>query len=531
MESWDEEQTRELDQGDQPVNTPPRRFRPNPDRRRRKVGKFFKMYFNHRTNKYERVIYSRPHSLSRKSPNPSAVTDFVTIYQSNTRGIKSKKQSLQLIANSVKPDIMLLSETLLKPSEKPKLKGYASFFKSRETKQGGGLITAVSESVSHGVVQVYSGLHEILVTRTEFTRKTLTIISVYGKQEQKKEIVQEEFDEICSQMTQAKVRGDLCMVVGDMNRHVGDIIPGNDDRVSFGGSLWRDLLSVGEFHLLNAAQDKVRGGPFTWFRPGGGARSALSLWIVCSDTLPHVELLTIDDLKDITPFRVKGRKDNRTQIYSDHVGTMVKLVNLDKIPNRHKTTSWSFKGPGVWEKYKEESQHTGTRLSRKLEAIDDLEKADKLFEKEMKALYYKCFKRITTKSPGPEKNVQIIDNKEKIEKVAQMNKEAFEKEIEMIKANGATVGKIYALKEIVHGRKRNQKQVPAAVQDPVIGEMVYTAGEIKETTVTTRDHKILLRSIGQFSELEHGDNRGDGAAQRASLALCGDRDEITGVSR
>ena len=100
-------------------------------------------------------------------------------------------------------------------------------------------MTAVSEVLaSSGTVQVYSGKTEILVTRTETMKKPL--MSVYGLQEEKKEEIQAEFDEIFGQMTHAKLRGDLCVVAGDLNRHIGDL------------------------------SDKVRGGPFTWHHQRAG---------------------------------------------------------------------------------------------------------------------------------------------------------------------------------------------------------------------------------------------------------------------
>ena len=94
------------------------------------------------------------------------------------------------------------------------------------------------------------------------------------------------------------------------------------------------------------------------------------------------------------------------------------MVNLNKVPLRDKTTSWSTEETGAWDKYRRESQQVGLKMMQNLENIDDIERADKMMTKEMKGLYYKCFKRRTTKTPRPERNKVVLDNAKKIEKVA-----------------------------------------------------------------------------------------------------------------
>ena len=57
------------------------------------------------------------------------------------------------------------------------------------------------------------------------------------------------------------------LVLGDMNRMVGNIVKGNHGKVSYGGKLIRDLVSSGKYVLLNAS-DKAVNGPFTRYHPG-----------------------------------------------------------------------------------------------------------------------------------------------------------------------------------------------------------------------------------------------------------------------
>ena len=93
-------------------------------------------------------------------------------------------------------------------------------------------------------------------------------------------------------------KGELIVVNGTMNKHVGDIIEGNEtDKVTFGGQLIKDLLDTGKYTLVNAT-NKVVGGPFTRFDPSdpenNDNKSALSLCIVSNELFTYVDCLTID---------------------------------------------------------------------------------------------------------------------------------------------------------------------------------------------------------------------------------------------
>ena len=394
--------------------------------------------------------------------------------------MKSKKNSLELISKEVRPDLMCVSETMLKESEKPKMRGFVPFYKSRAVKDGGGIATFVAENIANKAVQTLAAQAEVMAVRLEHTRIPVTVISAYGLQDNNRSAVQSEFDEIVGEMTAAKARGDIVFVTGDLNRHVGDLIFGNDDKVSFGGQLWRNLLENGEFVLINGVGRVCEGGPFTWHQPGGHARSALSLWITCEKGMQHVEKLYIDDSKTFCPFRTTG-KTGKT--FTDHLTTILKLKGLNRVPEMTEETRWSTRKPGCWEKFYEESKKVGEIILKKFNSRDEwkVEDANKMFEKEYKNLQWKCFERVSVKSGGPQQNKRII--KDKFTTTMKMNRAEFDEAIERIREKGATVGKIYELKNIVHGRRRQQKQTPAAVKDPTTGELQFNREEIKRATV------------------------------------------------
>ena len=58
-----------------------------------------------------------------------------------------------------------------------------------------------------------------------------------------------------------KSRNESAIVIGDLNKLVGDIVPGNHTKVSYGGQLVRDLIETEEYILVNST-DVVNGGPY-----------------------------------------------------------------------------------------------------------------------------------------------------------------------------------------------------------------------------------------------------------------------------
>ena len=439
----------------------------------------------------------------------------LVIYQCNIRGYKSKSSSIKIISKEIQPDVLVLSETMLTGQEKPRIKNFSPFFRSRSDKGGGGLVTAVADNIAVSSLQTYSGKYEILEVRLEHTATPLTIISVYGVQDTKKELVKEEFEEIVGRMAVAKSRGDLVVVTGDLNRKVGDLITNNDNKVSYGGELWRELLDQENFHLVNSLDPLCKGGPFTWFQPGGLSKSALSLWIVCSEALKHIDTLTIDKDKKKTPFRVTGPRQNRKKTYSDHCATILTLKDLNREIPQKKTIAWSTKKKGAWNKYTKNSEDAGKVINEKLDNIDDVDEAEKVISKEVKNVWWKTFKKVKIKSGGKKKNKEVTEDK--MEEAAKISVKKFRDEVEKIKNEGARMGKIYQLRNIVHGKEKQQKQTPSAVKDSKTGEIKYSKAEIKNATIdhvkeTLRDrepkeeHEELVnerkRVIAEAMELE-----------------------------
>ena len=171
---------------------------------------------------------------------------------------------------------------------------------------------------------------EYLITRLDHVHPALNIVNVYGGQESRmsRQEVLESWGRLKVDLNAIKARNENCLILGDLNRAVGAGIlgvPGNNPRVSFGGTLVRELLEEQEYTLVNGL-DLAEGGPWTWESAADcRTKSCLDLVLVSAGLLPHVSSLIVDSQRKISPARVSIRKGKRKLILTDHFPLKVKL--------------------------------------------------------------------------------------------------------------------------------------------------------------------------------------------------------------
>ena len=145
-----------------------------------------------------------------------------------------------------------------------------------------------------------------------------------------------------------------------MNKQVGNDhlgIPGNHAVVSHGGQLIRDLVESGNWVLLNAMEEKVKGGPFTRSDPATGRLSCLDFWLCTTGLVPHVKSLEIDSERKMAVARPVRRGGRWQLTHSDHFSMLLSLVNLQKArqseEKREKEVRWNLSKKNGWERYKQ----------------------------------------------------------------------------------------------------------------------------------------------------------------------------------
>ena len=237
----------------------------------------------------------------------------VKLFHLNIRGFNSKRKSLESILGNVSPAIVTVNETALQFKQKPKLKNYISINRNRTDRIMGGVATFVAASDKDSFTKISEGAQydEYLVTRHSNFSEPLNVINVYGEQEcrSSKNELEERWGRILKEIYQIEMRGEMLILIGDLNKHTGNDelgINNNHSKISFGGELLRGFLSSGRYICLNNSR-KASGGPFTRYDPSKPIirehMSCLDYVIISKALEPFIESLEIDSTMKYSPKR------------------------------------------------------------------------------------------------------------------------------------------------------------------------------------------------------------------------------------
>ena len=113
------------------------------------------------------------------------------------------------------------------------------------------------------------------------------------------------------------------VVLGDFNKHIGSDhlgVAGNHNKITFGGSLVRDLIDNGDVILVNNT-NKAEGGPFTRKDPSNpqdeNKKSCLDLALISTDLYRYVDRLVIDKEEKYKMHRVVVKDGKKCLVSPD----------------------------------------------------------------------------------------------------------------------------------------------------------------------------------------------------------------------
>ena len=247
--------------------------------------------------------------------------------------------------------------------------------------------------------------NEMLITRHSQFSTPINILNIYGEQENRtsKEIIQDKWSKVLNEVSKVEAKEELLVIFGDMNKHIGNLVEGNErDKISFGGQLIKDLIDTGKYILVNATK-KAIGGPFTRVDPSDPLndekKSVLVLCIVSKDLFPYIESLVIDKERKFTPFRPVSKQK---VTYTDHYSLLLTFKNLllyaRDINGGKKVKRWNTNKEGGWEAYKELTKDNLVLKSVANEECDDSNKMMKKMDKELDSIKFKTFGKSKEKS-------------------------------------------------------------------------------------------------------------------------------------
>ena len=246
----------------------------------------------------------------------------MNIYMVNSRGIKSKYNSLKSIIEELKPTMFGITETMLGNNEEFEMEGYV-IIRNDRNKEGGGVLLAIKDDLKGVITQVINDKNKDEVIWVIIGSKIKTRIGIiYAPQESRtsKEELQGMYDRLQDQVEKAKLNGERVVLMGDFNCKVGKCIPGNKEDKSKAGQLLINMVEHNQLKILNGT-NQCKG---LWTRIEGESRSVLDYMIVLEEDSNSLQM-NIDEAKLYTPFRLIQKGTNVEECYTDHCAIIVEI--------------------------------------------------------------------------------------------------------------------------------------------------------------------------------------------------------------
>ena len=348
-----------------------------------------------------------------------------------------------------------------------------------------------------------SDTDEYLITRLSKFSPPLNIINVYEKVESRctKDEIEERWCRLVAEVRKIENRKESFLLIGDMNRHLGDIVRGNHEKISFGGKLIREFLKdTNSYSLLNNS-NKVIGGPFTRYDPSkpsdDESKSVLDIIIASKDIEHLVDEIYIDNKLSYTPCRASAGK----MCFTDHYGIIVTLKNIPVVTEKvtePKVVLWNLNKEGGWKSYKELTSKNNAlvEVTEKNMSSNDMMNA---IEKELNKVRYKAFGKVTYSNNIFSK--KCLKEKKNMKEDEMGNREISEKEMSNIimaeqrasldkklskivdiKNSKGGCAAIFKLRDDVIGPKKLGQEQTAMIH-PESNELIFNKDDIKDLTV------------------------------------------------
>ena len=218
---------------------------------------------------------------------------FKIIYNNIRGGYRKKEESIKFVINQENPTMIILLETFLEEGEKIDDKffdenDYETIRMDRQEKYGGGILIIYKKKIKNilTVESVHNNEYEgcwLCMDNRDKVKVKIGII--YAPQESRtdKTTLKRMYNDIESQVQDARVNGFTTVIVGDFNCKVGEAIEGNHKDVSKAGNLMIKMIEEAKLELVNASE-KCEG---KWTREEAGKKSIID-YVLCTREDAHV---------------------------------------------------------------------------------------------------------------------------------------------------------------------------------------------------------------------------------------------------
>ena len=327
------------------------------------------------------------------------------------------------------PSCVLIQETKLRFPGTFKLDGYQIFEKTRSG-LGGGLLTAIDESLSPVLISSGPEDIEILVVQISIGTHKIRILNGYGPQEsENKGKIYTFWQEIEKEIIDAKEEGCFVLIQMDANAKLGaGVIKGDSNSMSDNGHRLWDIIQRHNLKCLNS--HALCEGTITRHRKTvhGDEKAILDYIIVCDELAAYFQRMLIDEKRENILTKYVTLKGVRVKSESDH-NPLYAEFNLTF--SRAKTVTrreiFDFKNAESLKTFSELTENCD-KLRKCFTGSHSPKAATDKFFKVINETFHKSFKkiRIRTKNTFPisrrDKNEENFLLKADLEKVVKDSK-------------------------------------------------------------------------------------------------------------
>ena len=118
----------------------------------------------------------------------------------------------------------------MKSNKKSKIPGYLCFNRNRQCVNGGGIATCVKSKEALNTLKAFEGTddNEILITRHSQFKIPINVVNICGEVESRcsNSKIQDKWRALLEELHKIESKGEFLVVIGDLNKHVGDMIKG-----------------------------------------------------------------------------------------------------------------------------------------------------------------------------------------------------------------------------------------------------------------------------------------------------------------
>ena len=254
----------------------------------------------------------------RGKPKRHQTFEKLKIIGTNANGINSKKESLNSILSTEKPQVFMLQETKCGKPNQISIEGYELYESPRKGKGGGGILIGMRKDLENTpvIVSKHDDGIEIMVMEVAFGSMVIRFLTAYGPQEGDSEDIINKFYTTLEEEI-LNCEEDNCGLIAELDCNAklgGNIIKGDPNEMSENGRIFWDVLERRNCMVVNASPNCSGCLTRSRMKAGKKEESVLDYVFVNALISPFINAMVIDESKQ----NALTRFNNGRAIQSDH---------------------------------------------------------------------------------------------------------------------------------------------------------------------------------------------------------------------